>query len=246
MPLPARRDSTVITVVYANGAERRVLSRSTTPRTDTGPSARHSTAITSASRGPSALPPPPDSATGPSRHPIVVLHEGSITVASLATLFPGASTEGGHRVPDSRARRGGRRDPRRRSGCAATPHRRAARVGDRPDQWSYRAARGHRLARLLPGRPRRLPDPRGGRPRPQRRHRGAGHRKRRCTGRPVATTSTSPTPSSPPAPTSKSPAGRSAPPWTTRSATAAGTSPAAWSNAAPTSTSSGTPPPWAS
>src|SRR5262245_16173156 len=57
IPLPANRDSTVITVVYANGTPRSAFSRSTTSRTDIGVPAAHSTPITSASNGPS--PPPP-------------------------------------------------------------------------------------------------------------------------------------------------------------------------------------------
>src|SRR5207248_8684568 len=71
-------------------------------------------------------------------------------------------------------------------------------------------------------------------------------RRRRCTGPPAPTTSTSPTRSSTPAPTSKPPADPSAPHWTTRSGTAAGRSPAASSSAAPGWTSCGTLPPWAS
>jgi hypothetical protein len=55
-----------------------------------------------------------------------------------------------------------------------------------------------------------------------------------CTGRPAATTPTSPPPSLTPAPTSTPPTGPSAPRWPTPSAMAAGTSPGSSWPAAPT------------
>ena len=65
--------------------------------------------------------------------------------------------------------------------------------------------------------------------------------RRRCTGRPAATTPTSPPRSSTAAPTSKSRTDRSARLSTMPSDTAAGMSPASWSPAAPGSTSCGMP-----
>ncbi len=66
--------------------------------------------------------------------------------------------------------------------------------------------------------------------------------RRRCTGRPAATTPTWRPRSSMAAPTWNGPAGPSAPRSTTRSDTDAGTSPGSWSSAEPGSASSGTPP----
>src|SRR5215831_15012362 len=65
IPLPASRDITVITVVYASAASRPALSSAATSRTGSGRPARHSTAITSASSGPSVDPAPPCPATWP-------------------------------------------------------------------------------------------------------------------------------------------------------------------------------------
>src|SRR5215469_15031962 len=89
MSLAARRDSTVITVVYASGASRSLFNRSATSRTGKGVSAAHSAAITSASNGPRALPPPDSATAAPFRRPTptLVLRDCSITLASLATRF---------------------------------------------------------------------------------------------------------------------------------------------------------------